>query len=417
MDEKLEMFCDNALWGKAIQHLIDKGVRPSELSQFTDAEFRTKLIMVIANGQYHVAPPHVTLIPKDKPGEFRKVYVNTVMDRLVLTLINEVYTTMYGYMFHEHCVSYRKGIGVKNIIGNITAELQKNSTGYKIDISKYFDSVSREKMNEVLAEVSTGSCLDQILYDYYNDDLIFDENRQLQRKYKSLCQGCAPSAFFANILLRDVDDALSKICEVYYRYSDDILLIGRRADEALALLKEMLASKGLSINPKKVERVSSSEWFTFLGCKIKGKNVSLSKKSLDNFIDQVERRLKGKAIKSINNYLYTAYMNNSEAFGWAEYFFGIINCEEDIIQLDIWLKDMIRGYMTGKGGRKYVGGLGSVDTEEYKTIMRGKGRCVKRNLEKTKGLLKEHGYVSMHHLYKCYRLNPALYRSEVYRLM
>lgn len=436
VDVKVKMFFEKERWEKAVQHCIDKGIKPLELSEYTTAEFRAYLLQIMIAGEYMVAPPHIALIPKDVPGEFRKVYVNTVLDRLVLTIINDVYCTIYGDMIHPKCVSYKKGVGVRNIIGNITKEITSSDNvvvGYKVDISKYFDSVNRETMNNVLKSVDTGSCLDKILFDYYNDDIIMDENGQLIKKYKSLCQGCAPSAFFANLTLREVDVALDKICSVYYRYSDDLLILGEKADEAMEVLSSILAKKGLKINPKKVEPITKDSWFTFLGCKIKGNHVSLGKKSLDNFVEQISKRTKlpknkkyrhgcsmqelCKAINGINKYLYTSYLKNSTEFGWGEYFFGIINCEEDIITMDTWVKDMLRGYFTGNGGCSKVGGLGSINTEKEKTISRGKGKCVKKNKEKTDDILEECGYVSMHHLYNVYRISKDVYRSEIKRLM
>ena len=433
MDKKLELFFSKNLWDKAVQHCIDKGIKPVEISPYINPNFMAYLYELMVNGKYKVAPPHIALIPKEN-GEFRKVYVNTVLDRLILTIINEVYFSLYQDLIHPKCVSYRKGIGVKNIIDNIVNELSEHKvTGYKIDISKYFDSVSRETMNATLKKVDTGSPLDKILFDYYNDDLIMDEEGNLIRKYKSLCQGCAPSAFFANVILRDVDEVMDQICSVYYRYSDDILILGERADEALAVLGALLETKGLSINLKKVEQISSDNWFTFLGCKIRGNYVSLGKKSLNNFVREIEERTRlpktkeyrrgaseaelRKAIKKVNTYLYTAYLKNSSNFGWAEYFFRIINCEKDIETLDTWLKDMLRGYYTGKGGVSKIGGLGNIDTEKDCCICRGRGRCVSSNLSKTEGLLEENGYVSMHHLYKVFKIDRDVFNAEVYRYM
>ena len=436
-EEKIKLFFSKDIGERAVQHCINKGIRPRELSIFTTAEFRARLYEDMLAGKYKVAPPHIALIPKDEKGEFRKVYVNTVLDRLVLTTINEVYSNMYGHLIHPKCVSYRKGIGVKNIVRQISKELVQHNPeeccGYKIDISKYFDSVSREAMNAVLKSVDTGSCLDQILYDYYNDDIIMDENGDLVEHYKSLCQGCAPSAFFANLTLREVDDAMDSMCSIYYRYSDDLLLIGRNSDEALEKLQEILAKKGLKVNPKKVKPIYPGEWFTFLGCKIKGNNISLSEKSLDNFVKEMKARSKipkdkrhrkgcsevelRRMIKKVNRYLYTGYIKNSSVFGWAEYFFSIINCEKDIITLDTWLKDWLRGCATGCVKGWQIGGLGNVSTENDYVVKRGKGSKVKSNHEKTDALLEKCGYVSMHHLWKTYKIDHDVYETEVYQLM
>lgn len=439
IDEKLEMFFRKELWETAMQHCIDKGIRPAELGKYTTPEFRAYFLSVLLEGKYKVAPPHIALIPKEVKGEYRKVYVNTVFDRFVLTMINEVYCSLYDHLIHPKCVSYQKGLGVKKIIGNIVREIQNLNDvkgkvlGYKIDISKYFDNVNRETMNAVLKSVDTGSALDKVLYDYYNDDLIMDENKTLIVKYKSLCQGCAPSAFFANLTLREVDDAMDKLCSVYYRYSDDLLLIGRNPDKILEKLASILEKKGLKINPKKVEPIYADSWFSFLGCKVKGNMVSLGKKSLDNFIKEIGSRTKlpktkeykygcsekelARAIKSINRYLYTAYVKNSSQFGWGEYFFGIINCEKDIEIMDQWLKDKLRAYATGSARGWQVGGLGSTNTENTQTILRGRGTSVSRNLRKTDGLLEKCGYVSMHHLYKVFHIDHDAYLAEINRLM
>lgn len=423
-DKKMKRFMNAELWSKGIQHCIDKGIRPEELRQYTTPEFRCRLAQVMLSGRYFIAPPHVSLIPKDVPGEFRKIYVNTVLDRLVLNIMGEVYSEEYIERVHPNCVSYRKRTGVSKIIKRVTEYTSKKDfTGYKIDISKYFDSVPREHLDKVLNEISSGSCLDQIIWEYYHDDLILNENSELEEKYKSLAQGCAMSPLLANLALKEVDEVLSDICEIYYRYSDDILLLGEGADEAFEVLVQMLGDIGLKVNPKKVERLSSDKWFTFLGCKIKGDKVSISKKSLDSFQEEIKKRTVDKlarnskmdskelrkAVKRIQTYLYTSYMKNSCNFGWAEYFFNIINCEEDIIEMDKWIKDVLRSCCTGK---TKVGGLGSIDGKE-KAISRGTGKNVTANLEKTNGVLENCGYVSMHHLYKVYHINRDVYRGEV----
>lgn len=419
VDEKVDLFFNKAVWQRGIQHCIDKGISPMKMISYTEPEFREHLLSLMLSGEYRVAPPRIALIPKEN-GEFRKVYVNMVQDRLVLTMINEVYCKLYGDMIHPKCVSYQKGIGVRNIVQQISRELVHGGKGYKIDISKYFDSVSREAMNEALQSVSTGSPVDKILWDYYNDDIVIDENWQKVEKYKSLCQGCAPSAFFANIMLRDIDAVLSDICSVYYRYSDDILILGDRADEALKVLIGMLSQKGLKVNPKKVLPVAASNGFMFLGCRIKGKDISIGEKSVKEFTKKM-KELCGtvavgeaglrKRIRKINRYLYLDYMNNPTVFGWAEYFFSIINKEEDIVELDKWVKDLLRSSVTRKDK---IGGLG-VDLE--RGVLRGRGRNVNANKGKTEGLLEKCGYVSMHHLYKVYRTDHDVYRMEVNRLM
>ena len=177
-------------------------------------------------------------------------------------------------------------------------------------------------------------------------------------------------------------------------------MVGRDADKALETLEEMLSTKGLSLNPKKVEKIDGNHPFTFLGFKIDGQKVTLSDKSLKKFKKEIQKRTKYKkgrtlrsATKEINRYLYTAYIKNPTEFGWAEYFFKIINVEEDIIMMDNYIKDHLKHTVTWKWN--------------HTTNMH---KCPQEKL-------RDNGYVSMHKLWKDYRSNHYIYEQQVRCMM
>ena len=401
-DKKMKMFMDIDIIKEAIQHSLDKHIDKGILKQMCTPEGRIWLSDTILRGEYRVAPPHIELQPKDN-GEFRKVYANNDLDRFVLGVINTVYNKLYGHLIDKNCVSYQKGIGVHNIIERIKKEFLSygyDTNGYKVDLSKYFDSVSKEVVFEALEELNTGSPLDEVLYEYYSQDIVFDENENLIEHYKSLAQGCAFGCFLANYVLRDIDKTIGDMDVIYCRYSDDILMVGRDADKALETLEEMLSTKGLSLNPKKVEKIDGNHPFTFLGFKIDGQKVTLSDKSLKKFKKEIQKRTKYKrgrtlrsATKEINRYLYTAYIKNPTEFGWAEYFFKIINVEEDIIMMDNYIKDHLKHTVTWKWN--------------HTTNMH---KCPQEKL-------RDNGYVSMHKLWKDYRSNHYIYEQQVRCMM
>lgn len=420
---KLELFIDDELWRQNIKHQQSKGVKRDVLNIVCNPEYKINLLSMIWNGDYKVAPPYVAEIPKDN-GKVREVYVNQSIDRFIMTQINYVYMKLYGHMIHPKCVSYQKGIGVKNIIDDICKELKKHqgAVGYKVDISKYFDSVSRDVLTDMIDKIDTGSPIDKVVRDYYMDDCIIDKNGNVIEKYKSMTQGCAVSTFFANCVLRDVDEELSKMDIIYYRYSDDILMIGKDADKALKRLGEMLEEKGLTLNPKKVEEVCTNKWFTFLGVRINGQKRSFSEKSLKEFQKHIKEYVNKKqgigsvkvAIKQINKYLYLAFLRNPNEFGWAEYFFSIVNIEDDIETLDMYVKDSLRALYTGK---RKIGGLGINKVTNECGVLRGKGKNVRQNLTKTRtkdgDVLEEAGYISMNNMYKQFKYNKMLYKATL----
>ena len=84
-------------------------------------------------------------------------------------------------------------------------------TGAKFDIHHYFDEVSEQARDQALKELDSGSCIDRIVWEYLHDDVVIDENNEVQHLYKGIAQGFAVSPFLANYILRDVDEAISKL--------------------------------------------------------------------------------------------------------------------------------------------------------------------------------------------------------------
>lgn len=424
MDKKLELFFDKTVWSEMINTAVEKKLNLEIVTKLCEARYRTILADTIENYNYHVAPPCVVEIPKDDGG-VRKVFVNEDIDRLVLSIINVVYSTIYGNLIHPNCVSYQKGIGVSKIIKRVSHQVSKMDgvCGYKLDISKYFDTLSKEWLYKCLDELDTGSPIDAIVQKYYREDLIINEEGKVQKYYKGIAQGCAVSPFLANYCLRDIDAELSNMDILYYRYSDDILIIGKDADKAVSKLAEMLAERGLKLHPNKIEEIRNGEWFTFLGFRVNGSKISFSKKSLKNFQNEIkklttlhkndQKELKN-SIRQIQYYLYTAFIKSKQNFGWGEYFFSTINIEEDIIELDEFIKDRLKGMYTGKMS---VGGLGLSNVPHRGVAIR-RGRHVGTNHKRVSNdYLIENGYVSMNHLYNLYKIDKELYRNEIVRMM
>lgn len=408
-DVKFEMMFSKEAHQRMIEYGVKKGIAKGLVRYYTDAQHWYELSQEILNG-YKIQPPHIALIPKEDSNEMRKVYVNSPKDRMVLSLINDIYYQLYSNRFHPNCVSYQRGIGVSKIIKKISNEIKKfeintknDVLGYKVDLSKYFDSVNRETLMNTLLSMASGSVIDCILLNYYTDDQIVDENKCVVEHYKSLAQGCALSTILANLALFDIDETLSNMNILYYRYSDDILIIGRDAYKAKVKLEEMLFTKGLTLNPKKVCPIHKNEWFTFLGFKINGTKMTFSDKTVERFKTKIKkicdrkhagnRNFQRKCIKNINWFLYTAFIKSKNNFGWAEYMFNTVNVEEDIKMLDEYIKDHLK--MVYSGTANHTTSMHKTSNEQ----------------------LEEMGYVSMVHLYKLYKADKEVYRAEIRRKM
>ncbi len=414
-DKILQMFFDIKRWEKAIDKGVGKDIRKNQLILLCDERTRIKIAQAMIRGEYEISPPHTAQIPKDN-GEFRTVYVNEPIDRIILSIANDLLFELMPEMVHPACKSYQTGIGCGKVVieasRQITEAQKAGKGGKKADLSKYFDSVPICFIDAAFDKVEAKhghSVVIDVLRKYYHSDLYFDENNNLCSKYQSLKQGCAVASWLADVVLYDVDDELSLLDGSYVRYSDDMLFIGEDYEKAMSILERRLAEKSMTLNPKKVEDITADKWFTFLGYSIKGEMISLSPNRIKTFQKEIEVRTVrrqdtsfAKAVNSINRYLYKG---NGE-FSWATQVLPVCNVRKDINELNKFVMDCLRAVKTGK---RKVGGLGYVKSKKDGCIVRGLGRNVKANRIKTE---KIDGYLSI----GCMQ-NAILTRRPVYNTL
>lgn len=385
----LEKFFEYDRWKYAIEKGVVKKIDRTTLYNLTNEEMRAKLYSLIKNGMYAIKPPHTAQIPKNEPGEFRTVFVNEPDDRIILSIANDLLFELMPEKIHSACKSYQKGIGCGKIVKQVSEILvnaDSDIVGFKADLSKYFDSVPIEYIDREFDDIESKygkSALIDVIRNYYHFDVYFDEHKEVQQKFQSLKQGCAVASYLADAVLFFIDDVMSRQKGYYVRYSDDILYLGDDYENVMELLKEKLSEIGIKLNPKKVEILDRRKWFRFLGYSIKGDLRSLSADWLKNFQKEIELRTIRKkdntflkARNAVNRYLY---VGNGE-FSTALQMLPFVNCEKDLHTLDMFVLDALRAVSTGK---KRIGGLGYTKNLEDRCFLRGKGRNVKANRQKT----------------------------------
>lgn len=419
-DKILYEFFNIERWKKAIEKGVFKDIRKDQLIKLTDETTRLSMATAMKEGKYEIFPPHTAQIPKDTPGEFRTVYVNEPMDRIVLGIANDLLFDLMPEMIHKSCKSYQTGLGCGKIVQEVSHIICRSRTnqyiGWKSDLSKYFDSVPLKYIDDAFDDVEAKygkSKLIDVLRKYYHSDLYFDEENQLQHKYQSLKQGCAVASWLANVLLYDLDEELSKLNGYYVRYSDDMLFVGPDYEKAMKILQERLAAMEMKLNPKKVEYLTYNRWFKFLGYSIKGQDISLSSTRIKTFQKEIESRTiknrkttYGQAVKSVNRYLYIGDGKHS----WATQVLPVCNVQKDIDELNKFVMDCLRAVQTGK---RKIGGLGYLRDNPNGCIARGIGRNVKANRMKTAAI---EGYLSLNCMRKAILTSKDLYRTLIISL-
>lgn len=416
-DKILQMFFAIDRWTKAIEKGVMKDIRKDQLIQLTDEYTRLAIAEAMLKGKYEISPPHTAQIPKEG-GEFRTVYVNEPMDRVILSIANDLLFELMPEMVHPACKSYQTGIGCGKVVTEVSHRIvnttKDGNLGWKSDLSKYFDSVPLRYVDEAFDKVETKhghSALIDVLRKYYHSDLYFDENNTLQSKYQSLKQGCAVASWLADVLLYDLDEELSRMNGYYVRYSDDMLFIGEDYEKAMNVLQMRLGEKDMKLNPKKVEYLTADKWFKFLGYSIKGDMISLSSSRIKTFQKEVERRTirkpgtsLTKAVNSVNRYLY----KGDGEFSWATQILPVCNVRKDLDELNKFVIDCLRAVETGK---RKTGGLGYVQTKSDGCIVRGRGRNVKANRAKTNADIP--GYLTIGCMRNALLTSRAVYNTLV----
>lgn len=417
-DILLQKFFEKERWESAIDVGVGKHIDKGELRKLSSPEVRLALYNAIANNNYAISPPRISLIPKDEPGKFREVMICENIDRIVLSIINNMFFELFPEYVHNSCYSYKSGIGCGRVVQNVSKECVKingNIIGKKYDLQKYFDNVAIEHIDALFDKMETKygkSKIIDIVREFYHSNILFDENGELIETYKSIKQGTATSSFMADALLYHIDEALSNFDGIaFWRYSDDILILGSNYEKADVVLKGMLMNMGLTINPKKEQVLDNKHFFKFLGFNIKGDKITLSKNRVKSFQKEIEARTikqrnisMAKAINKVNSYLY----KGDGRFSWATSVLPIINVEKDIETLNAYVMDAIRACATNK---KKIGGLGSVDDKEDYTILRGTGKNVAANRLKTEKEIE--GYMSIGCMRNAILTNRAAYETLV----
>lgn len=443
-DKLLSKMFEYERWCELLDKADEKGINKTVLRKMASPEVRLELYNRIKNGQYEIAPPHAILIPKDN-GDFRTVYANEDVDRILLTLINDSMMELFKKHIHPSCVSYQKNLGTQEIVSGIPSQMKKlykndgKPVGIVTDYSKFFDRLSIESIDNCLDKMERELGFEvgcepviEIVRRYYHCNLYFDVDGNLQEEYKAIKQGSATAAVLSCMILYDLDEYMANKYQLYRRYSDDSLTCCDDIDEAVDDINRLASQYGIQLNPLKIKPVYIDKYFKFLGFNIKGDTITLSKNRWKKLAKEIARVTIEKpnispaqAKANVKRVLY----GDGDGYSFATSAFGAMrNCEKDVEIFNSYLMDCLRlvevryNYNKERKAKglkprviKYtgsdVGGIGVVDNLPDRTLLRGKGSKVRTARQRTQKEI-DH-YKSVGCLLKCYKLGKPIYESVI----
>jgi len=291
-------------------------------------------------GQYHAAPLLRVYVSKGK-GQWRALGIPTVRDRVAQEVVRSLLEPIFEPTFAECSYGFRPGRNAHQAIESVLRAYRDGCwVVAEVDILAFFDNIPHELIIDLVAErVADGNIL-QLLREFLTAEVVVDG--ETHPSEQGTPQGGVISPLLANIVLDVLDQRLIQAGFRLVRYADDFVVLcpdATSAEQALALVTEILHQLGLSFSPEKTRVATFRKGFDFLGFHLAVGAVSIRRKSVEKFKERVRRltrrshNLDQEVIQALNRVIV----------GFAQYFatsFSTVKCQ--FYELDAWIRMRLR---------------------------------------------------------------------------
>ena len=221
--------------------------------------------------QYQPDPYHHFYISDPKQRHISKA---SVIDRLVHQAVYDVLVPIFDHKFIFHSLSSRKGKGthlgiaqLRRMIRKVSASGKKPCFALKMDIRKFFDSISHEILKILIQKHIEDENALTVIHRIIDSFKVREETHGCV----GIPLGNVTSQLFANIYLHELDNFIKQqLKERYYlRYCDDFIILSQDKLHLKALIvsiQEFLTKNlHLDLHPKKVTIRKLSQGIDFVG--------------------------------------------------------------------------------------------------------------------------------------------------------
>ena len=303
-----------------------------------------QLIQKIKDGKYKPNPVRRVEIPKETKGEFRKLGVPTVVDRVFQQAITQVLTPIYEKQFSKNSFGFRPNRGAHDALKQCQTNVNE---GYvyvvDMDLEKFFDTVCQSKLIEVLSRTIKDGRVISLIHKYLNAGVI---SRGIFEKTEGgMPQGGPLSPLLSNIMLNELDKELARREHRFVRYADDCMIFCRSRKSAERTLNNIVpyieGKLFLKVNRTKtcVAHISKVKYLGYSFYKYKGKcRFRVHPKSVTKMKNKI-RELTDRSNGWGNE--YRALKLTQFIRGWVNYF-GKADMKRLLQSNDEWLRHRIR---------------------------------------------------------------------------
>ena len=319
------------------------GMQVDELLPYL-RENQETLTQEIRDGKYKPNPVRRVEIPKETKGEFRKLGVPTVVDRVIQQAITQELTPIYEEQFSNNSFGFRPKRGAHDAL----RQCQKNvNDGYvyvvDMDLEKFFDTVCQSKLIEVLSRTIKDGRVISMIHKYLNAGVI--ANGMFERTEIGMPQGGPLSPLLSNIMLNELDKELERRGHRFVRYADDCMIFCKSRKSAERTLDNIIpfieGKLFLKVNRKKtkVAHINKVKYLGYSFYRFKGKcRFRVHPKSttkMKNKIRELTDRNNGMS-NAKREEKYQQFVR-----GWVNYF-KLADMKKLLKETDEWARRRIR---------------------------------------------------------------------------
>lgn len=312
-----------------------------------------------------------------KLNKVRDIYLSTWRDKIVETWLNKSLNKLLNHWFSKNSYAYRtEDLGLDSCQHNISNDIKTCSYFIKRDISKYFYSIDKEKL---LAQIKELVDENDYLYKILKDRIYFkyiNKQKELKESELGIPFGSSLACTLSNIHLTNIDKGIKQFNIKYYRYADDVLIIGSDPEEVLKAANYFdLEVEKLNLGLKETHKLALS-WidhpkfqkvtkFTHLGleyCANHNMKFSVEKqRKIINFIKRELKRAKTAINKETNldnkikiaiNGINTVLETRIRSAAITDYYLKHVNDENQLKMMDRIITEMVISTVLGKKFRK-----------------------------------------------------------------
>lgn len=303
-----------------------------------------QLIQQIKDGKYKPNPVRRVEIPKETKGEFRKLGVPTVVDRVFQQAITQVLSPIYEKQFSENSFGFRPNRGAHDALKQCQTNV---NDGYvyvvDMDLEKFFDTVSQSKLIEVLSRTIKDGRVISLIHKYLNAGVI--SRGMFEKTAVGMPQGGPLSPLLSNIMLNEMDKELTRRGHRFVRYADDCMIFCKSRKSAERTLENIVpyieGKLFLKVNRTKtsVAHISKVKYLGYSFYRYKGKcRFRVHPKSVEKMKNKI-RELTDRSNGWGNE--YRALKLTQFIRGWVNYF-GKADMKSLLRSNDEWLRHRIR---------------------------------------------------------------------------